>query len=84
MCAGSSVDELTAAAFQRPGRTTLAERERASLAIASTLGDLVAEHGELILPLQLDVDDREADFAAVAAAAEHFGGLDGVSRCGAA
>ena len=29
-----------------------------------------------MLPLQLDVTDREADFAAVAAAHEHFGRLD--------
>jgi NAD(P)-dependent dehydrogenase (short-subunit alcohol dehydrogenase family) len=32
--------------------------------------------GDQFLPLQLDVTDREADFAAVAAAAQHFGRLD--------
>ena len=42
----------------------------------STLDDLVGKYGDAVLPLQLDVDDREADFAAVARAFEHFGRLD--------
>ncbi|HYZ52734.1 MAG TPA: SDR family oxidoreductase [Streptosporangiaceae bacterium] len=42
----------------------------------STLDDLVAKHGDAILPIQLDVTDREADFAAVRRAHEHFGRLD--------
>jgi NAD(P)-dependent dehydrogenase (short-subunit alcohol dehydrogenase family) len=42
----------------------------------STLDDLVASYGERILPLQLDVTDREADFAAVRQAHERFGRLD--------
>ena len=42
----------------------------------STLDDLVARYGERLLPIALDVTDREADFAAVAAAHEHFGSLD--------
>ncbi|GAY09772.1 SDR family oxidoreductase [Pseudonocardia sp. N23] len=42
----------------------------------STLDDLAAEYGDLLLPIRLDVTDREADFAAVAAAHEHFGRLD--------
>jgi NAD(P)-dependent dehydrogenase (short-subunit alcohol dehydrogenase family) len=42
----------------------------------STLDDLVATYGERILPLQLDVTDREADFAAVRQAHERFGRLD--------
>src|SRR5258708_37130411 len=42
----------------------------------STLEGLVATYGERFLPLQLDVTDREADFAAVRAAHERFGRLD--------
>jgi NAD(P)-dependent dehydrogenase (short-subunit alcohol dehydrogenase family) len=41
-----------------------------------TLDDLAAEHGDALLPLALDVTDREACFAAVRRAHEHFGGLD--------
>ena len=42
----------------------------------ATLDDLAANYGEAILPIQLDVTDREADFAAVRQAHEHFGRLD--------
>jgi NAD(P)-dependent dehydrogenase (short-subunit alcohol dehydrogenase family) len=42
----------------------------------STLDDLVKTYEERFLPLQLDVTDREADFAAVRQAHEHFGRLD--------
>jgi NAD(P)-dependent dehydrogenase (short-subunit alcohol dehydrogenase family) len=42
----------------------------------STLKDLAERFGEKFLPLQLDVTDRAADFAAVAQAHEHFGRLD--------
>lgn len=41
-----------------------------------TLDDLVSKYGDNILPLQLDVNDRAADFAAIAKAKEHFGGID--------
>jgi NAD(P)-dependent dehydrogenase (short-subunit alcohol dehydrogenase family) len=41
-----------------------------------TLEELVAAHGDAVLPISLDVTDREADFAAVAQAHEHFGRLD--------
>ncbi|HEY3269098.1 MAG TPA: SDR family oxidoreductase [Armatimonadota bacterium] len=41
-----------------------------------TLEDLVHEFGDSVLPLQLDVTDRAADFAGVQRAAEHFGRLD--------
>ncbi|SDR97787.1 NADP-dependent 3-hydroxy acid dehydrogenase YdfG [Nocardioides scoriae] len=41
-----------------------------------TLDALVATHGDRVLPLQLDVTDREAGRAAVRRAAEHFGRLD--------
>jgi NAD(P)-dependent dehydrogenase (short-subunit alcohol dehydrogenase family) len=42
----------------------------------STLDDLVQQFGDKILPIQLDVTDRAADFAAVAQAHDHFGRLD--------
>src|SRR6478609_8583707 len=42
----------------------------------STLGDLRDKHGERLLPLRLDVTDRDADFAAVRQAHERFGRLD--------
>ena len=43
---------------------------------ASSLDTLVAAHGDAVLPISLDVTDREAVFAAVARAHEHFGRLD--------
>ncbi|MFC1414723.1 SDR family oxidoreductase [Streptacidiphilus sp. N1-12] len=42
----------------------------------STLDDLREKYGERLLPLRLDVTDREADFAAVQQAHERFGRLD--------
>ncbi|MDH6543814.1 SDR family oxidoreductase [Streptomyces sp. SPB4] len=42
----------------------------------STLGDLRDRYGERLLPLRLDVTDRDADFAAVRQAHERFGRLD--------
>ncbi|MGW1535491.1 SDR family oxidoreductase [Streptomyces aureus] len=42
----------------------------------STLGDLRETYGDRLLPLQLDVTDRDADFAAVRLAHERFGRLD--------
>jgi NADP-dependent 3-hydroxy acid dehydrogenase YdfG len=42
----------------------------------ATLKDLVEVHGDALLPIQLDVTDREADFAAVRQAHAHFGRLD--------
>src|SRR6195952_4866096 len=42
----------------------------------SALDDLVNKYGDNILPLQLDVNDRAADFAAIAKAKEHFGSID--------
>ncbi len=42
----------------------------------STLDELVAAHGDRVLPLALDVTDREGAFAAVRTAAGHFGSLD--------
>jgi NAD(P)-dependent dehydrogenase (short-subunit alcohol dehydrogenase family) len=43
---------------------------------ASSLDAVVAAHGDAVLPIALDVTDREAVFAAVARGHEHFGRLD--------
>src|SRR6476661_4699210 len=62
--------EWSIAALERGDRVAATARDLV------TLDDLVTAHGDRILPLQLDVTDRDADFAAVARAAEHFGRLD--------
>jgi len=41
-----------------------------------SLSDLVEKYGKAVLPLQLDVNDREACFIAVAKAKAHFGKID--------
>jgi NAD(P)-dependent dehydrogenase (short-subunit alcohol dehydrogenase family) len=41
-----------------------------------TLDDLVDKYGERLLPIKLDVTEREADFAAVQQAHDRFGRLD--------
>ncbi|MCS5498232.1 SDR family oxidoreductase [Cnuibacter physcomitrellae] len=62
--------EWAIAALDRGDRVAATARD------TSTLDDLVARYGDRILPIELDVVDREADFAAVQKAAEHFGRLD--------
>src|SRR4051812_49094123 len=62
--------EWTIAALERGDQVAATARD------TSTLDDLVAKYGDALLPLQLDVDNREADFAAVTAAFERFGRLD--------
>ncbi|GAA4720233.1 SDR family oxidoreductase [Nocardioides conyzicola] len=62
--------EWTIAALERGDRVAATARD------TSTLDDLVDKYGDSLLPLQLDVTDREADFAAVRQAHEHFGRLD--------
>jgi NAD(P)-dependent dehydrogenase (short-subunit alcohol dehydrogenase family) len=52
------------------------DRVAATARDVATLKPLVDEYGEAVLPLLLDVTDRRAAFAAVDAAAEHFGQLD--------
>jgi len=42
----------------------------------NTLNDLVSKYGNSILPVQLDVNDRAADFAAIKKAKDHFGSID--------
>lgn len=41
-----------------------------------TLDELVEAYGDAVMPIQLDVTDRDADFEAVKKAADHFGRLD--------
>lgn len=62
--------EWASAALERGDRVAGTARDLAALA------DLVTEFPETFLPLQLDVTDRPADFAAVEQAAHHFGRLD--------
>jgi NAD(P)-dependent dehydrogenase (short-subunit alcohol dehydrogenase family) len=62
--------EWTIAALERGDRVAATARK------LSTLDDLAATYGDRLLPIELDVTDRAADFAAVARAAEHFGRLD--------
>ena len=62
--------EWTIAALERGDKVAATARDTA------TLDDLVAQYGAALLPLALDVTDRDADFAAVKAAHDHFGRLD--------
>ena len=61
---------FTQAALSAGDRVAATAREPSSLA------ELAAEHGDAILPIELDVTDRDAVFAAVRQAREHFGRLD--------
>lgn len=62
--------EWSIAALERGDKVAATARD------TSTLDDLVERFGDALLPLTLDVTDREADFAAVKQAHEHFGRLD--------
>jgi NAD(P)-dependent dehydrogenase (short-subunit alcohol dehydrogenase family) len=62
--------EWAVAALERGDAVAATARDTA------TLQDLVDKFGDQVLPLQLDVDDREADFAAVQQAHDRFGRLD--------
>lgn len=63
--------EWTLAALERGDRVAGTARDTA------TLNDIAARHdARQFLPLELDVTDRGAVFAAVAAAHDHFGELD--------
>jgi len=62
--------EWAIAALERGDRVAATARDVASLA------DLAARHGDALLPIELDVTDHDAAFAAVARAHEHFGRLD--------
>ncbi|GAC1392504.1 MAG: SDR family oxidoreductase [Ktedonobacteraceae bacterium] len=62
--------EWTEAALERGDKVAATARDTQSL------NALVTTYGDAILPLQLDVTDRAADFDAVKKAVDHFGKLD--------
>lgn len=62
--------EWSKAALSRGDRVAATARD------TDSLKDLVAEFGDAILPIELDVTDRAADFEAVKHAHDHFGVLD--------
>ncbi|MFJ6676592.1 SDR family NAD(P)-dependent oxidoreductase [Actinosynnema sp. NPDC091369] len=59
-------------------RAALSRGDKVAATARSTAGfaDLVATHGEAVLPIELDVTDKAAVFAGVRRAVEHFGRLD--------
>jgi NAD(P)-dependent dehydrogenase (short-subunit alcohol dehydrogenase family) len=62
--------EWAIAALDRGDKVAATARDLAAL------DDLVAKYGDAILPIRLDVTDRDAAFAAVSQAHERFGRLD--------
>ena len=62
--------EWAVAALERGDRVAATARS------VESLDDLVQTYGDAILPIELDVTDRAADFAAVEQAHAHFGALD--------
>jgi NAD(P)-dependent dehydrogenase (short-subunit alcohol dehydrogenase family) len=52
------------------------DRVAATARHLSGLADLVEWHGDRVLPIEMDVTDRDGAFSAVRHAAEHFGRLD--------
>jgi len=62
--------EWAIAALERGDKVAATARDTA------TVDDLAGKYGEALLPVQLDVTDRDADFAAVKQAYDHFGRLD--------
>lgn len=62
--------EWAAAALERGDRVAATARN------VDSLDDLVQKYGSAILPIALDVTDRDADFAAVKLAHDTFGRLD--------
>ena len=62
--------EWAIAALERGDKVAATARDTA------TLDDLAEKYGDALLPIQLDVTDRDADFAAVKHAHDHFGRLD--------
>lgn len=69
----------TSRGFGREWATAALERGDSVVATArdaSSLDELAAAYGDRVLPITLDVTDRDAVYAAVANAHEHFGRLD--------
>jgi NAD(P)-dependent dehydrogenase (short-subunit alcohol dehydrogenase family) len=62
--------EWAIAALERGDRVAGTARD------VSSMNDLVDRYGDRVLAIELDVTDRDADFAAVTQAHDHFGVLD--------
>ncbi|GGF43980.1 SDR family oxidoreductase [Williamsia phyllosphaerae] len=62
--------EWAIAALERGDKVAATARD------TSKLDDLAAKYGDALLPIELDVTDRDADFAAVKKAHDTFGRLD--------
>jgi NAD(P)-dependent dehydrogenase (short-subunit alcohol dehydrogenase family) len=58
------------AALERGDKVAVSARD------VSSLQSLVAQYGDAVLPLSLDVIDRQAVFQAVSTVSEHFGRID--------
>lgn len=69
--ASRGLGKMWAEAFLKRGDKVIATARN-----TEALQDLVSAYGELILPVQLNVNDREQCFAVVKQANEHFGGID--------
>ncbi|MES2112038.1 MAG: SDR family NAD(P)-dependent oxidoreductase [Bacteroidota bacterium] len=63
--------KIWAEAFLKRGDKVIATARN-----TDTLNDLVAAYGNAILPIQLDVNNREQVFAAIEQAKQHFGTID--------
>jgi NAD(P)-dependent dehydrogenase (short-subunit alcohol dehydrogenase family) len=63
--------KLWAEAFLKRGDNVVATARN-----LSQLDDLVEQYGDRLLPIQLDVNNRKADFAAIHQARDYFGSID--------
>ena len=63
--------KIWAEAFLKQGHKVVATARDTNV-----LKDLVQQFGDAILPVQLDVNDRKACFAAIQQAKDHFGAID--------
>ncbi|SDP32762.1 NADP-dependent 3-hydroxy acid dehydrogenase YdfG [Mucilaginibacter sp. OK268] len=69
--ASRGLGKIWAEAFLKRGDKVIATARN-----LNSLKDLVSIYGEAVLPVKLNVNDREQCFAAVKQAHEHFGGID--------
>ncbi|RAV27786.1 SDR family NAD(P)-dependent oxidoreductase [Sinomicrobium soli] len=69
--ASRGLGKLWAEAFLKRGDNVVATARN-----IDALGDLKKEFGDKVLPLQLDVTDRTADFKAIEKAKKNFGKID--------
>ncbi len=63
--------KIWAEAFLKRGDKVIATARN-----TDALNDLVAAYGDAVLPIQLDVNNREQVFASIAQAKQHFGTID--------